>query len=155
MYRCDPNGEVIVYVSKVVQHSADSIVRKQSMPKPRMPRPRGEQGAAPVTEPVKGSQVDVLSVYYCVEPIKDEKKDKFVGFARIFSGTIRRGQEVHVLGPKYSPLEPTKHHSVMTVDELYVLMGKELELIDQVPAGTKITEISLKFPRECFWNWGN
>jgi len=27
----------------------------------------------------------------------------FIAFARVFSGTIRRGQTIHVLGPKYDP----------------------------------------------------
>lgn len=27
----------------------------------------------------------------------------FVAFARVFSGTLKRGQEVYVLGPKYDP----------------------------------------------------
>lgn len=27
----------------------------------------------------------------------------FVAFARVFSGTLRRGQELYVLGPKYDP----------------------------------------------------
>ena len=100
------------------------------MPKPRMPRPRGE--AAPVETPAPAPEP--------VAPKVDEKKDKFVGFARIFSGTIRRGQQIHVLGPKYNPLEPGKHHNVMTVEELYVLMGKELELIEQIPAGINLTK---------------
>ena len=69
------------------------------------------------------------------KPVVDEHKDRFVGFARVFSGTIRRGQKVHVLGPKYSPFEPNKHHSVLDVEELYILMGKELEPIDYIPAG--------------------
>lgn len=38
----------------------------------------------------------------------DEKKPKkqeyhFVAFARVFSGTLRVGQKLYVLGPKYNP----------------------------------------------------
>ena len=35
----------------------------------------------------------------------EEKKDDhvFIAFARIFSGTLRRGQRLYVLGPKYDP----------------------------------------------------
>lgn len=33
----------------------------------------------------------------------DRESTAFVGFARIFSGTVRRGAEVFVLGPKHDP----------------------------------------------------
>lgn len=32
-----------------------------------------------------------------------EEAPVFVAFARVFSGTLRRGQELYVLGPKYDP----------------------------------------------------
>ena len=32
-----------------------------------------------------------------------EEEETFVAFARIFSGTIRKGQKLYVLGPKYDP----------------------------------------------------
>ncbi|KAJ8895349.1 hypothetical protein PR048_000681 [Dryococelus australis] len=35
--------------------------------------------------------------------ITDENDNIFVAFARVFSGTIRKGQEVYVLGPKHNP----------------------------------------------------
>lgn len=44
--------------------------------------------------------------------IKTDKQDEqeqsnehvFIAFARVFSGTIKRGQELFVLGPKHEPL---------------------------------------------------
>lgn len=63
-------------------------------------------------------------------------KDKlFVAFARIFSGTIREGQKVHILGPRYDPSRPNMYHQVVELKELYMLMGKELERVTSVPAG--------------------
>lgn len=38
-----------------------------------------------------------------VEPTQNENDIMFVAFGRIYSGTIRRGQEVYVLGPKHDP----------------------------------------------------
>lgn len=40
----------------------------------------------------------------------DEKQDienrsYFIAFARVFSGVVRRGQRIFVLGPKYDPTE--------------------------------------------------
>lgn len=38
-----------------------------------------------------------------VEPIQNENDIMFIAFGRIYSGTIRRGQEIFVLGPKHDP----------------------------------------------------
>ncbi|XP_064474853.1 elongation factor-like GTPase 1 [Ornithodoros turicata] len=94
-------------------------------------------------------------------PIEDQKTEVeeqedtvFVAFARVFSGTLRRGQKVFVLGPKHDPakflekgrevnpeltladLPPDEHVTVATVEKLYLLMGRDLEALDEVPAGS-------------------
>lgn len=38
-----------------------------------------------------------------IEPIQSENDILFIAFGRIYSGTIRRGQEIFVLGPKHDP----------------------------------------------------
>lgn len=38
-----------------------------------------------------------------VEPILNDNDVMFIAFGRIYSGTIRRGQEMYVLGPKHDP----------------------------------------------------
>ncbi|XP_028967581.1 elongation factor-like GTPase 1 [Galendromus occidentalis] len=85
----------------------------------------------------------------------DEASTAFVGFARIFSGTVRRGAEVFVLGPKHDPqsfkakhpeldvdpaltlkdLKSDEHVTKLKVDKLYLMMGRELADVDGVPAG--------------------
>lgn len=42
-----------------------------------------------------------------VEPLQNENDIKFIAFGRIYSGTIRRGQDVYVLGPKHDPSKTT------------------------------------------------
>ena len=37
-----------------------------------------------------------------------EEEETFIAFARIFSGTIRKGQKLYVLGPKYDPAKGLK-----------------------------------------------
>lgn len=39
------------------------------------------------------------------EVVEEEKKKSniFVAFARVFSGTLRKGMQLYVLGPKYDP----------------------------------------------------
>uniref|UniRef100_A0A7N6BPY6 Elongation factor-like 1 n=1 Tax=Anabas testudineus TaxID=64144 RepID=A0A7N6BPY6_ANATE len=90
--------------------------------------------------------------------IKDSKPDEeqeqsetFIAFARIYSGMVRRGQKVFVLGPKYDPTQglsmlpdgcsasdsvpEVPHLSCCSMESLYLLMGRELEELEEVPAG--------------------
>lgn len=89
------------------------------------------------------------------EDTPQEKDDDstFIAFGRVFSGTLKCGQQVYVLGPKHDPakflekavtinpalrlkdLGPEEHVTVATVEKLYLLMGRELEKLDCVPAG--------------------
>ncbi|XP_072516959.1 elongation factor-like GTPase 1 isoform X2 [Salminus brasiliensis] len=82
---------------------------------------------------------------------EEEEKEHFVAFARVYSGVVRRGQRVFVLGPKYDPalalrtlpegcsaddaLPSIAHLACCTVEHLYLLMGRELEELEEVPAG--------------------
>ncbi|EPX71808.1 GTPase Ria1 [Schizosaccharomyces octosporus yFS286] len=66
---------------------------------------------------------------------EEEEKDVFVGFARIYSGTISVGQQVYVYGPKYDPANPDEHVTKVTIESLYLMMGQELFPLDTVPAG--------------------
>ncbi|XP_071558659.1 elongation factor-like GTPase 1 [Temnothorax nylanderi] len=92
----------------------------------------------------------------CEDVIEDKLDGTLVAFARIYSGTIKIGDEVFVLGPKHNPtialerekageqvdpslvlkdLKPGRHITRVTVNKLYILMGRELEIVSNVPAG--------------------
>lgn len=58
-----------------------------------------------------------------------------IALARLFSGTLHRGDTVHVLGPKYSPATPDAYRTLLTLHSLYLIMGRILVPIDSVPAG--------------------
>jgi ribosome assembly protein 1 len=86
------------------------------------------------------------------EPTEDSEADKsdsekLIGFARIYSGTIKVGDELYVLSPKYDPRRHTQENmesdgfvstpfcTKITVESLYLIMGGELEPLNEVPAG--------------------
>lgn len=67
----------------------------------------------------------------------EEKAEHLIGFARIFSGTLNVGDDVYVLGPKFTPADPhaaPEPHKVK-VTALYLMMGRGLEPLTSVPAG--------------------
>jgi len=71
----------------------------------------------------------------------NEDEDVLLGFARIYSGTIRVGSKVWCVLPKYNNSFPPTHprnisHATTTIVEgLYTMMGKDLVRVDSVPAG--------------------
>jgi ribosome assembly protein 1 len=67
--------------------------------------------------------------------VEEPDKEHLIGFARVYSGMVKTGQELYVLGPKYSPLVPGQHVQKVTVSDLYYMMGKDLEALNEVPAG--------------------
>lgn len=85
-------------------------------------------------------------------PQEENNQETFIAFARVFSGVARRGKKIFVLGPKYSPIEflqrvplgfsaplddlpPVPHMACCTLEHLYLLMGRELEELEEVPPG--------------------
>lgn len=92
------------------------------------------------------------------EEKEEQEEDRviFSAFSRVYSGTIHRGQKLYVLQPRYNPREvqferdvaqdreaegsqstPSMlpHVSEFTVNDLYILMGREVMVVDEVPAG--------------------
>ncbi|KAI1479601.1 P-loop containing nucleoside triphosphate hydrolase protein [Daldinia eschscholtzii] len=72
--------------------------------------------------------------------LEEEKKvdpEHLIGFARIYSGTLSVGDSLYVLPPKFSPANPhaAPEPERVTVTALYMLMGRNLESLDSVPAG--------------------
>ncbi|CAB0034009.1 unnamed protein product [Trichogramma brassicae] len=97
-----------------------------------------------------------------VQPEENKEEDcenHLVAFARVYSGTVKVGSELYVLGPKHDPktaldrakagevidpsmqlkdLKSGMHITKVTISKLYLLMGRELEPIEEVPAGNVI-----------------
>jgi ribosome assembly protein 1 len=71
------------------------------------------------------------------EKPEEEDPEHFIGFARLYSGTLTTGSDIYVIPPKYSPAHPENPPAVkVKVEALYLLMGRSLESLDSVPAGT-------------------
>ncbi|KAK0144951.1 Elongation factor-like GTPase 1 [Merluccius polli] len=111
------------------------------------------QSAQPGVEGVS-SQMESLAGK---EPrVEEVARETFVAFARVYSGVVRRGQRVFILGPKYDPAQglsmlpegcmasdcvpAVPHLTCCTVNSLYLLMGRELEELEEVPSGNVLGE---------------
>ena len=80
------------------------------------------------------------------EDKKPENEFEFIAFARVFSGSLKAGDEVFVLGPKYDPgrsgallaageMPEDCHGTKATISGVYMLLGRDLEPIDCASAG--------------------
>uniref|UniRef100_A0A8C4DND8 Elongation factor-like 1 n=1 Tax=Dicentrarchus labrax TaxID=13489 RepID=A0A8C4DND8_DICLA len=92
-----------------------------------------------------------ISFYFFKHTAEEEQKETFIAFARVYSGLVKKGQRVFVLGPKYDPAQglsmlpegcsasdcvpEVPYLSCCSMESLYLLMGRELEELEQVPAG--------------------
>ncbi|XP_068176852.1 elongation factor-like GTPase 1 [Antennarius striatus] len=170
--QCSSGGDVptIVFVSKMVAMDAKAL--PQNRPRPltqqqlaqrreqarrrhaeRMAADSSVESTAPGGQPasLSADQMEALTLTDSKLEEEEEQKEVFVAFARVYSGTVKRGDRVFVLGPKYDPAQglstlpqgcrPTDdlpevpHLSCCSLDSLYLLMGRELVELDEVPAG--------------------
>ncbi|GAP86532.1 putative elongation factor 2 [Rosellinia necatrix] len=86
-----------------------------------------------------GTALDSISLDDFIPQLEEKQAEveHLIGFARIYSGTISVGDSLYVLPPKFSPANPhaSPEAKKVTVTSLYMLMGRNLESLDSVPAG--------------------
>ena len=95
-------------------------------------QPAANQAVMPIPEiPPNQSELDV-------DPHADEV---ILGFARLYSGTIKVGTQIYCVLPKYNASLPPDHPSnsnhivPAVIDGLYIMMGRELLPVQAVQAG--------------------
>ena len=136
---CDAeSSDLIVFVSKMFP------VAKKFLPQNR-PKPLTKEQMEEKRELAKARMASGLIPE--ISELKLEEKDTegtaFVAFARVFSGTLKPGQDVYVLGPKYDPRQKydesgsgnIKEIMKAKIGQLYLLLGRELEELNEVKAG--------------------
>lgn len=75
------------------------------------------------------------------EPQVEMEAETLIGFARLYSGSVRVGQKLYAILPKYNSALPPDHESnkrfwvPITVSHLYMMMGRDLVPVEEVPAG--------------------
>ena len=152
---CSTTGPTIVFVSKMfpVPHTELPGNRARPLTKEQMEE-RREAARIRHAERQEGKEVEL-----CMEQltVKDDTKEDrpeegdvaFLAFARVYSGSLEAGQEVLVLGPKYDPVTSAAaleagelpagcHATRATIGNLYLLLGRDLEPVDRVPAGNVV-----------------
>ena len=103
--------------------------------------PTSEASSVPLEEAMKNVQISESNENRKEMDAEDDTDETLLGFARIYSGTIRIGTTVVCVLPKYNhslgPSHPRNAQHLVTaeVEELYTMMGRELIPVQSVPAG--------------------
>ena len=59
---------------------------------------------------------------------------RFYAFGRVFSGKVKSGEKVRILGPNYK-LGKQVDLSIKTIQRVVIMMGKKAEDVSEVPCG--------------------
>ncbi|KAK9462181.1 P-loop containing nucleoside triphosphate hydrolase protein [Lipomyces oligophaga] len=151
MENCDSQGPVSAFVSKMIAIPEDDLPRpvsgtvggdiRERVRKAREAANKAQTQAQDddsVTKPSNSLSAMLAELNMKEQYPPETKKEALIGFSRLYSGTLKVGQELYVLGPKYNPLYPEKHVSKCTITDLYLLMGRELISLDSVPCGNVV-----------------
>ncbi|KAI3397531.1 hypothetical protein diail_10624 [Diaporthe ilicicola] len=152
-FKHSKSDPVVAYVSKMVSVPESELPhnkrRGQLSPEEarELARKKRAEAARAQAAVENRGPVDALAVALDSATLEDEKQpqaeeetvdpEHLIGFARIYSGTLSVGDEIYVIPPKFSPANP-QHAPVpkkVTVTALYMLMGRNLESLESVPAG--------------------
>lgn len=64
-------------------------------------------------------------------------KGRFYAFGRVFSGTVKTGQKVRILGPNYEPGKKTDLF-VKPIQRTVIMMGRYVEPVNDIPCGNTV-----------------
>ena len=147
-----PADPVVAYVSKMVSvkeselpenkrrgpmsgEEAREIARKKRAEAARVQANMGEDKAMDTLASAFSGAT--LEPHVPEDEEREIEPEHLIGFARIYSGTLTVGDEIYVLPPKFSPAHPLAEPvpKKVKVKALYMLMGRNLEALESVPAG--------------------
>ena len=86
---------------------------------------------------IKNCDHDGPLMIYVSKMIPTADNSRFYSFGRIFSGTVKPGMKVNILGPDYNP-NSSKRIKNVTIQSTSVMMGSKMQTMDEVPCGNTV-----------------
>ena len=161
---CSSSDEapVIAFVSKMVPIQRNQLPKYKAKPltaeelaarRDRARQRHQQKIAGQDSDEIASEKLEELKITQ-----EEESNTVFIALARVFSGCLKPGREIYVLGPKYDPaiamekqkqgedicdetssLKNNKYHiSKTTLTNFYLLLGRDLEELPEVPAGNLV-----------------
>lgn len=79
---------------------------------------------------------------YISKMVPSSDKGRFIAYGRVFSGTVRSGQKVRIMGPNYEP-GTKKDLAVKSVQRTLLMMGRRTDAVESVPCGNTVGLVGL------------
>eukprot|EP00172_Hildenbrandia_rubra_P001369 Plantae.Rhodophyta-Hildenbrandia_rubra.ctg19109.p1 GENE.Plantae.Rhodophyta-Hildenbrandia_rubra.ctg19109~~Plantae.Rhodophyta-Hildenbrandia_rubra.ctg19109.p1 ORF type:complete len:842 (-),score=193.45 Plantae.Rhodophyta-Hildenbrandia_rubra.ctg19109:206-2731(-) len=79
---------------------------------------------------------------YISKMVPSVDKGRFVAYGRVFSGTVKTGMKVRIMGPNYVP-GTKKDLAVKNIQRTMLMMGKRTDAVDSVPCGNTVGLVGL------------
>ena len=67
-----------------------------------------------------------------------DEENSYLAFGRVFTGTLKVGQTVHILSPTYDPLSPEREREEGVVSGLFLMKGRDIDALPAVGAGNMV-----------------
>jgi elongation factor 2 len=83
---------------------------------------------------IRACDPDGPLVMYISKMVPTSDKGRFYAFGRVFSGTVKTGQKVRMLGPNYVPGKKTDLW-VKNIQRTIIMMGRFVEQVSDIPCG--------------------
>jgi elongation factor 2 len=74
---------------------------------------------------------------YVSKMVPTSDKGRFYAFGRVFSGTVKTGQKVRIMGPNYIPGKKDDLH-VKSIQRTVLMMGRYTEPLEDCPCGNTV-----------------
>ena len=79
---------------------------------------------------------------YISKMVPTSDKGRFYAFGRVFSGTVRTGQKVRIMGPNYIP-GGKEDLAIKAIQRTVLMMGRTVEPIEDCPCGNTIALVGI------------
>jgi elongation factor 2 len=91
----------------------------------------------PCAESIRTCNSNGPLMLYVSKMVPTSDKGRFYAFGRVFSGTVRTGQKVRIMGANY---EPGKKNDlfIKNIQRTVLMMGRFVESVEDVPAGNTV-----------------
>ena len=150
-FETSTTGPVVAYVSKMVAIPESELPSKKRRAVTALTPEEARELARKKRAEIAKAQAEVGGVNGIANGLAEtqieeeetaqeqtEDPEHLIGFARLYSGSLSIGDEVYVLPPKFNPAYPYAFPKPkkFPVTALYLLMGRNLEPLETVTAGT-------------------
>jgi len=79
---------------------------------------------------------------YVSKMVPTNDKGRFYAFGRVFSGTVKTGQKVRIMGPNYVPGKKDDLY-IKNIQRTVLMMGRGVESIEDCPSGNTIALVGI------------